>query len=341
MPAARPRSLTRRPGFTLIELLVVIAIIAVLIALLLPAVQQAREAARRSQCKNNLKQLGLAMHNYLGTHRCFPPSSVVSGTAIAQPWSGQAFMLPFVEGGSEYNLINFSLGYHDGANKAAFPPSGVATIRVPVLLCPSEVNDRTRVDASGVPEHYPLNYVFSMGRYLIYNPTNGRDGGGAFAVNGRLRDADFRDGMSNTMGMAEVKAFNPRFHDATLPATMPTTPDAVSGSISGGAWSTTNGHTEWVCGRAIHNGFTTTFGPNTFVPHIVGGQTFDIDVSSSREGRSTTEITYGVITSRSYHTGMVNVLMMDGSVHSANENIDLGTWRNLGDRADGQPVNFP
>ncbi len=335
-----PAPIRVRNGFTLIELLVVIAIIAILVALLLPAVQQAREAARRTSCKNNLKQLGLAMHNYAETHTAFPPSGVVNPNITSQqPWSAQAFMLPFLEGGNTYSLIDFSHGYHSAVNMANFPPYGPATLRVPVLMCPSEPNDRARLDGSGVPNHYPLNYAVGVGIFEIYNPTTGRDGGGAFAPNGRLRPRDFTDGLSNTIGMAEVKAFNPRFHDVTFnTATPPASPLDVVGSFSGGAWSTTNGHTEWVCGRSIHTGFTTTFTPNTVVPHEVGGAIYDISVSSQREGSSLTELTNGVITARSHHKGIVNVLMMDGAVRSIGENINLLTWRNLGQRADGNVI---
>jgi prepilin-type N-terminal cleavage/methylation domain-containing protein len=337
MPVS-PKSRVRSRGFTLIELLVVIAIIAILIALLLPAVQAAREAARRTQCRNNLKQLGLALHNYLGTYNCFPPATIVDGARITQPWSGQAMLLPYVEGGNEYSLINFSLGYHDGVNKAAFPPNGIASKRISVLLCPSDINDKARVNTTtGLVEHYPLTYALSAGQYQVYNPNNRQDGGAAFAPNGRLADRDYTDGLSNTVGMAEVKAYQPRFHDATLPATAPTAPAAVAGSISGGAFAST-GHTEWVCGRAIHNGFTTVFGPNTVVPYSTGGVNYDIDVCSSREGASATIVTYGIITARSYHTGIVNTLLMDGSCRSISNNIDLNTWRNLGARSDGSVV---
>jgi hypothetical protein len=108
-------------------------------------------------------------------------------------------------------------------------------------MCPSETNDRVRVDGNGNPEHYPLNYALAMGQYLIDNPNIGADGGGAFAVNGRIGAQSFTDGMSNCIGLAEVKAFNPRFHDSTLPPTMPLRPEDVSVSVSGGAWYPING----------------------------------------------------------------------------------------------------
>jgi prepilin-type N-terminal cleavage/methylation domain-containing protein len=328
----------KRTAFTLVELLVVIAVIGVLVALLLPAVQAAREAGRRASCLNNLRQLGLALHNYEGVHKRFPPATNTLGGAATQPWSAQAFLLPFQEGDSTYSLMDFSVGYHHGVNKANYPPNGVAATRPALLLCPSDPNDRQRLDASGVPEHYPLCYGMNVGMYMIWDPARPADGGGAFAVNGRFGPAAFTDGLSNTLALAEVKAFTPRIHDATLPPNPPASPGDVSGSVSGGAWSATNGHTEWVCGRSIHTGFTTTFPPNTKVLHSVGGQAYDFDVCSRREGSNQTDITYGVITSRSYHPGIVNVLLMDGSARAVSSNVDLPTWRALGTRSGGEVV---
>lgn len=334
MSVSRSRS---RAGFTLVELLVVIAIIGILVGLLLPAVQAAREASRRSSCQNNLRQLGVAMHNYESAFGVFPPSAITDGGAASQPWSGQAMLLPFLEGDSTFALIDFNVGYHHAINTAKFPPYGIAATRSPVLICPSDPNDRARLNtATNLPEHYPLCYGMNVGMYQIYDPVARADGGATFVVNGRIGPAAIVDGLSNTLAMSEVKAYSPRFHDATLPTTPPATPAAVAASIGGGAWSATSGHTEWVCGRAIHTGFTTTFSPNTKVPYTTGGITYDIDVCSSREGRNLTDVTYGVITSRSYHPGGVNSLLVDSSVRFISDSIDLSAWRALGTRSGGE-----
>jgi prepilin-type N-terminal cleavage/methylation domain-containing protein/prepilin-type processing-associated H-X9-DG protein len=335
------RSVRNRSAFTLIELLVVIAIIAILIGLLLPAVQKVREAAARLKCGNNLKQLGLALHNYEGTLGHFPPSTISTGTAAAQPWSAQAFLLPYIEGDNVFRLIDFSAGYHAGPNLTNYPPYGVAALKVPVLVCPSDPNDRQRFNASnGLAEHYPVTYALNMGRYLLWNPVTRAEGGAAFGPNQRFTHGSFTDGMSNTLAMSEVKAFQRRVQDAVLPAVAPATPAAVSPAVSGGAFGDT-GHTEWVCGRAVHIGFTTLFPPNTVVPHTVAGVTHDFDACSSREGRNQTDPTYAVITSRSYHSGGVNVLLMDGSVRFVTNGIVPATWQALGTRAGGEvPGNF-
>lgn len=318
----------RRSGFTLIELLVVIAIIAILIALLLPAVQQAREAARRTQCKNNLKQLGLALHNYLDTHSAFPPSIclTLSGAQYGQ-WGPQARLLPFLDQANLQNLINFSLPYSTQTNVIGF--------RVPTYLCPSEVNDRAS-SADGL-QQYPINYGANMGVWLVFDPTTGRGGDGAFYPNSKLMPRNFTDGMSATLGFSEIKAFQPIIKTGGSPtATPPTTPSEI-GSIAGD-FEPENGHTEWVEGRVHQNGFTGTFPPNMTVPHASGGITYDTDYTSMEEGDSTTAPTYAAVTSRSYHVGIVQSLLMDGSVRSMSENIDNRIWRNLSARNDGNVI---
>lgn len=328
-----------RLAFTLVELLVVIAIIGILIGLLLPAVQAAREAARRMSCTNNLKQIGLALHNYESAMKTFPPSTVSIGGSASQPWSAQAFLLPYLEGGNIHSRIDYNVGYHNGTNKANFLPNGVATLRVPVYLCPSEPNDRARLDANGIPEHFPINYSLNVGSYLIFNPSNQVDSGAAFGPNRRNAASGFIDGLSNTLGLSEVKAFTPRFHDHVgMPSAPPADSTLVSSGYTGGAWSINSGHTEWVCGRAIHTGFTTTFAPNTKVLHTVSGVVYDINVTSSREGRNQSDPTYGIITSRSYHPGLVNAVLMDGSVRGVASSIELATWRALGTRAGSEVI---
>jgi prepilin-type N-terminal cleavage/methylation domain-containing protein len=316
-------------GFTLIELLVVIAIIAVLIALLLPAVQQAREAARRVQCKNNLKQMGLALHNYHDTYIAFPPSMCLSFTTSYGEWGPQARLLPYLEQGNLQNLIDFSVSYKDPKNVPAI------AYRIPVYLCPSEVNDRPS-GSDGLAQ-YPLNYAANMGLWLVFNPATNQGGAGAFYPNARLAMRSFTDGTSQTLAFSEVKAFQPILKESgSAPATPPVDPAAIAGY--GGGFEAEDGHTEWVEGRVHQDGFTVTFGPNTLVPYSSGGQTFDIDFTSAEEGDNATTPTYAAITSRSYHTGTVNSLLMDGSVRSISENINLITWRNLGQRADGQVI---
>lgn len=334
MPRSRPT------GFTLVELLVVIAIVGSLVGLLLPAVQAAREAARRVACHNNLRQLGLALHNHLASRRHFPPSSDLAGSRHAsgttgQPWSGQALMLPYLEGDSVYRAIDFTKGYHDAAHRPPAMPFILASTKVDVLVCPSEPKNHPRLASDGTPEHYPLNYALSVGQYLVHDPANRLDGGNAFAPDARLGEASFPDGLSKTLAMAEVKAFTPRFHDCSTP---PPQPPATAATVftSGGSWSATNGHSEWVCGRAIHTGFTTTFPPNTVIPHENGGTVYDISVSSSREGRSASEPTYAVIPSRSHHPGIVGALLLDGSVRAVASEIAAPAWKALGSRAGGE-----
>ena len=204
----------------MVELLVVIAVIGVLVALLLPAVQAAREAARRMSCGNNLKQMGLALHNFELHLGHYPPSwkptRVPAGTAI-NGWSAQALLLPFLEQNNLAEDINFDVGYELAAVvDAGGRTMPLGSMRVPTYLCPSEVRDEPRL-TSGVPEHYPLNYAVNEGIWFVYNPASQKGGDGAFYPGSRLRPGDIHDGLSNTLAAAEVKAWNPYFRNAGLP----------------------------------------------------------------------------------------------------------------------------
>jgi len=329
-------------GFTLVELLVVIAIIATLVGVLLPAVQAAREAARRMACQNNLRQLGLAVLNHENTRRSFPPSAQAVAEAGKAPWSGQALLLPFMEGDSLFKRIDFTKPYSDQVNKDLFPPNGVAAQRVDSFVCPSEPNARPVLDsATQLPKYFPLNYALNTGGYFVYDPAGKTAGNGAFAPFTRLKPASFADGLSRTLAMAEVKAFTPRCQDvAALPTTAPDTPAAIA-ALMGPNWSADGGHTEWVCGRTLHIGFTTTFPPNTVVPYERDGKIHDVDISSIREGVVPAGPTYAVATSRSHHAGGVNASFMDASVRMVQAEIDPATWKALGSRAGGESVAIP
>ena len=333
--------ITLRRGFTLIELLVVIAIIAILVSLLLPAVQQAREAARRTQCKNNLKQLGLALHNYLDVFRAFPPSFVsdisTGNDTEGGEWSVHARLLPYLEQGNLFQSVDLSLSYDNAAN------GNITTRRVAAFQCPSDVNDRQRVDDNGVAEHYPTSYGFNGGTWRVWTNSSRSGGDGAFFPNSKLGPRDITDGTSNTLGFAEVRAFTPYNRDGdSLPAGTPIPASANDVSLlvanSGGSNRSDSGHTEWVDGRIHQTGFTTTLTPNSNVIVPNGIRSDEGDFTNCREDQSCAEPTFAAITARSYHPGIVNVVLMDGSVRSLSVNIDLGTYRNLGSRADGNVI---
>jgi len=303
-----PLRTVARSAFTLVELLVMIAIIGSLVSLLLPAVQAAREAARRLSCQSNLRQLGIAITNFETANKYFPPSSWAV-SAASDPWSGQARLLPYVEGDTLFQKVDFSKPYSDQANKDLFPPNGV-------------------------PQHFPLSYGLCTGIFKVYDPATKTDGGTAFAPFAKLGASVFSDGLSNTLAISEIKAFNPRSQDiANLSDPPPSSPAAAAALVNPAKFAQT-GHTEWCCGRTLQTGFTTAFPPNTVVPYQhTDGITYDVDICGSREGLSTTTATYATVTSRSYHAGIVSSAFMDGSVRVTANSIDGSLWKSLSTRA--------
>ncbi len=338
MPSLLPKP--RRSGFTLIELLVVIAIIAILIALLLPAVQQAREAARRTQCKNHLKQLGLAVHNYASDTGVLPPSAAVSLSVSATgnngSWSIHGRLLPFLDQANIYNSVDLSIAWDNQLS--------ISGRKVPIYSCPSDPkSDRVRDPGGGRALLYPTTYGFNFGTWFVFNPTNGLGGDGAFYPNSKITLGAFIDGTSNTMLASEVKAWTP-YHRNVPPGStaVPFSSTVVSGYMTApSADAKDTGHTEWPDGRVHHQGFTTALNPNAKVSCVVGGVTYpECDYNSWQEGKngSAGSPTYAAITARSHHTGIVQAAMMDGSVKSISENIDFVVWRALGTRAGGETV---
>jgi prepilin-type N-terminal cleavage/methylation domain-containing protein len=325
---------TPRPrGFTLIELLVVIAIIAILIALLLPAVQQAREAARRTQCKNNLKQLGLAIHNYVDANRYLPPGACINlqitSTGNNGSWGVHGRILPYLEQASLYNNVDLAIAWDFQL--------AIDGLKVPVYSCPSDPNsDKIRDPGTGRPKLFPTTYGFNYGRWFVFNPANGLTGDGAVAPNSKYSFSHFIDGTSSTLLAGEVKAWQAYNRNGGPPSTtIPSSPAEASAAVATGTdFKPDTGHTEWPDGRVHHTGFTVTLTPNTVVPHTNGGVNYDADYNSWQEGRNGGggNPTYAVITSRSYHEGMVHVLLSDGAARSVSENIDRATWRALGTR---------
>ncbi|MDA0657325.1 MAG: DUF1559 domain-containing protein [Planctomycetota bacterium] len=318
-----------RPAFTLVELLVVIAIIGILVALLLPAVQAAREAARRSSCANNARQVVLAVHNFESAVRSFPASRNGAGG-----WSAQVALLPYLEESAIGQSVDLAANYNNAT--LAGTATQVAGLRIATYLCPSEKNDVQRVDTAKNEYNYPINYAVNLGVWFVYDPATRTGGEGTFYPGSQLRPADIVDGMSKSICLAEVKGYTPygRNAGATGDIPVPSNADGIPAPKEkkwGIEVAQNTGHTEWVDGRAHQTGFTTVFLPNTQVhPNWATDGTqgqYDVDWTNMQEGKSETAKTYAAVTARSYHPGVVQVAMMDGATRAVSNNIDLQVWR--------------
>lgn len=316
----------RSRGFTLIELLVVIAIIAILIALLLPAVQQAREAARRSTCKNNMKQIGLAMHNYHDTHRIFPPATINPGCNdcedIVTPdtlstnvlnITAHVLILPYIDQAPLYNKLNFSQPMGLSAYSGVTDPSPTAAAsnmaalkkqHLSVYACPSDPADTPGTNSSTSSHYYTVDYYRtsygviartwednSRNKYLFWGSAdNDMNQRSAFGTNGAARMRDITDGTSNSIFMSETSM---QKYDTNY-------------GPYWGAWT----NTYWL---------SMSWGIN---------KPYDINVSPLPFAW----------TPGSKHEGGCHVLLADGGVRFVSENTNEPTLLNLVSIADGNVI---
>ena len=333
-------------GFTLIELLVVIAIIAILIALLLPAVQQAREAARRTQCKNNLKQLGLALHNYHDVSLMFPPARVRTyGTGI-QAWNTSnvawgARILPYLEQAAIYNSVNWNqVKGNSTASGHNANPSGAMRQKLAAFRCPSDPENGAGKkfnlpDGSGVVRGAAANGAYGHTNYVANLGTGTRVQGQRTSANiarfdglmtelSSVRIRDITDGTSNTLAVAECQIGFPHLQTNASGAIGPPNTSNTEVCPTSGAASTNSSRqrgNSWFYGELPASiVFTTHVGPNS--------RLYDCGNNTDR----------AVFASRSAHTGGVQVTLCDGSSRFASENIDLQVWRDLGSRHDGNTL---
>jgi prepilin-type N-terminal cleavage/methylation domain-containing protein len=321
-----------RAAFTLIELLVVIGIIAILIGLLIPAVQKIREAAARAKCQNNLKQIGLACHQFADVNMGFLPPGSSGATSTNNfpglPYSTFARLLPYVEQAvlaRQVNLFGSAVSQPD-----------ILGQRIALFICPSDPNDRLSTISRFT---YPATYGFGWGGWFVENYGTGDGGNGAFPFvpfpsQYGVRLLDITDGLSSTVGAAEVKAFGPWLNRLSTSANMPVPPTPADVIALGGQFSKDTSHASWALGGGFLTGMSFVFPPNTAVLYTnpVDGRVYDIDWGGGGI------YSYLAVTARSYHSGGVNAMSMDGSVRFMNSSISQATWMALGTRNGGEPV---
>jgi prepilin-type N-terminal cleavage/methylation domain-containing protein len=340
---------SRRRGFTLVELLVVIAIIGILVGLLLPAVQAAREAARRMQCSNNLKQIGLALHNYVSTHKVFPFGKGPSypGAPVYARWSQHALILPFMEQISLYNTLDFRFPPETPGmgGVVAFMPaytnaSGVNAVSsrtpVPGFFCPS---DATPSD----PWQAQNNYVGNQGGWLCDRsdqPAAATDVSpsevqtGVFYYLSKVRPGDITDGLTNTMFFSEKirgqGTPNPRTdlfvipHQTSLAATFATCSGLNTSTAT--PLSSKWGYS-WVMGENCCTQYNHVATPNS---NSCGGTGFPGTMTNMAMQ----------VSAASQHSSGVQGMLGDGSVRFVTNSIDLTIWRAMGSRASGEVASL-
>jgi len=294
---------SRNKGFTLIELLVVIAIIAVLVALLLPAVQQAREAARRSSCKNNLKQLGLALHNYHDVHGVFPPGCMSETNDVDPPtgpqqWGWQVMLFPQMDQAPRFNQLNVNgRRLVDLLNNAG--QRDIVREPIPSLRCPSDTTSDT---VEGTPQTMDFDGFAAVGTNYFGGTTNylgvgpfvsldlARDRPGTiFSRNSKNRFRDMTDGSSNTFAIGER---------------------------------------HFQCSAGVWSGVRNDGGPGPRgINYVLGRVSIPLNFTQNRTGNNSCVEAFS-----SFHTGGSQFVMADGSVKFISENIDFNNSNaNVGD----------
>ncbi|QDT23428.1 DUF1559 domain-containing protein [Gimesia chilikensis] len=321
--------LTRRSlrGFTLIELLVVIAIIAILIALLLPAVQQAREAARRSQCKNNLHQLGIALHNYADAHRCFPMNR--TGRTYYN-WSGLAMLAPFIEEANLYNALDFNQAPYTVSFGGSVRADGSANLAaaqtlVNVFMCPSDPAGKISPEGFG-----PTNYMFNVGSGRVDNgsitlTSAGQQPDGISFESSSIKFRDIIDGTTNTIALGEStiglgdgkqpfqSVLRQHIRDSSL---FP----ACNAGPSDNVWYSDRGDA-WIKGSFPSSAMTFHYNPNWHGGDCLTGNSVQ-----------------ALMGPRSYHTGGAHILLCDGHVRFISDNINTELMQNLATRSGGEVI---
>jgi prepilin-type N-terminal cleavage/methylation domain-containing protein/prepilin-type processing-associated H-X9-DG protein len=365
--------MTRRDrGFTLIELLVVVSIIAVLIGLLLPAVQSARESARRAQCTNNLKQIGLAMLNYVSKNEALPPVCVdqertLTGQQVPQPhqnWSQHARLLPYLEQQPAYNMINWSFGarlsdgntaYRDtnppdnaSGGSDSIPQMTVLTLQLPIFLCPSDVNPGSsgtflvggvskRVGASNYPCNIGLNrrlngWFLNGPNYIASNWDK--------TVSATIDMASIKDGTSNTVSFSEwIKGSG---------AATGRAPNGLAEVYNLGENSNfypTDYQFMQLCNAVPITGFNQQwqwkgewwgYGATMIYSHTqTPNRTSCVYHDINQDGRGTITM----LSASSNHPGGVNALFMDGSVRFIKSSIYYRTWYAIATPSGGEGVS--
>ena len=320
----------QRRGFTLIELLVVIAIIAVLVALLLPAVQQAREAARRSQCKNNLKQFGLALHNYEETFTRLPPGYMAVNTA-----STHTQILPYFDQAGAHNSFDFNTDINASVQNQAAREQ-----KLGMFSCPSHpATPNFTLAGTQCPNGCgTTNYVQSLGNNANYATSDG-----PFGRNFGARFRDITDGLTNTGMFAEI-LMGPSDGTATTGVVAAGSPDdfKVATNLPFATWdASATGDTIAVpeCenratsayryrGKQYYRGLVvTTFYSHTLTPN-----------SPLRDCVRGTGVDRGHLATRSFHVGGSHFLLGDGSTKFVSDNVNATVWRSLGSKAGDEVI---